>query len=331
MMRHVDRRRFLARTAGFLALPALARAEAPAVLHGAAPVERIGGRAFGTGWQITLPAGAVPDGLGESVSALLGKVDRQMSPWRPDSEVSRFNAAPLGGFGVSTDTARVAAAALSLAAASGGHFDPTVGPLVARWGFGPIAGDARPGWRGLAAGDAEITKQRNGLTFDPCGIAKGFALDRMAALLDVAGCADWLIDLGGELAARGRHPAGRSWQVAIEDPRPGAAGAAAGLRLDGMAVATSGDRTNGYDLAGRRFSHIIDPGAAEPVDTALASVSVLAADAMTADGWATALMAAGAEQGPRLARANGIAALFLVRDRGELHRTETGGIAAWLL
>lgn len=316
-----DRRRMLALTAAALAAPSLVLAAAPAL-------QQMGGRAFGAEWSLSLPAGRDASGMRPALQALLAETDRLMSPWRPDSEISRFNGAPRG-LAVAPETAMVARAALDLARASEGWFDPSVGPLVHRWGFGPIEGELS-GWAGLAAGDGGLTKDRAGLTLDPCGIAKGRALDLMADQLLAAGWTDFLVDLGGELAARGRHPSGRDWQLAIEDPRPGVPGAAALLRLDGLAIATSGTRAQGYDLAGRRFSHIIDPHRAAPVRGPLASVSVVAPRAMLADGWATALMAAGAA-GPALAQRRGVTALFLFRAGAGLRSQATGGFDRHLL
>lgn len=318
-----SRRLFLASAAAALAAPRLSLAAGPAV----AVLE---GAAFGTGWQVVLPPDAGTQGLRAPVEALLAGIDRQMSPWRADSDITRFNRAGAGGCPVPQETADVAAAALAIAAESGGRFDPSVGPLVARWGFGPIEGDERPDWRGLSAGDGHLGKTRAGLTFDLCGIAKGHALDRMAALLRDRGHGDFLIDLGGELAAGGRHPEGRPWRVAVEDPRPGTAGLAALLQSEGMAVATSGARAQGYELDGRVWGHIIDPASGEPVAEGPASVTVLAPTALAADGWATALAAAGG-QGPALAAERGIAALFLLRDGTGLRQVMTGDLARHLV
>ena len=327
-MRHTElmlsRRRLLA-----LGGSCMAALSAPGLLRAAAPVETLDGRAFATGWRVTLPAGSGAGALRAPIEALLAGIDAQMSPWRGDSDVSRFNAGPAGRRAVPAETARVAAAALGIAEASAGHFDPSVGPLVARWGFGPIAGDARPGWRGIAVEGDALVKDRDGLTLDLCGIAKGRALDRMAALLAEAGHGDFLIDLGGELLARGRHPSGRTWRVGVEDPRPDRAAPAAVLRLRDGAVATSGSRWNGYTLGGRRYSHIIDPQTGAPVAGSLGSVSVLAADAMTADAWATALMAAGAAA-PDLARRSEVAALFQYASEDGLRRLSTGGFGLHL-
>lgn len=298
---------------------------APSVLRAASPVQTLTGDAFGARWRVSLPDGARAGGLRARIAALLAQVDAQMSPWRADSEIGRLNASAEARRPVSVHTAQVSAAALRIAAQSGGHFDPTVGPLVARWGFGPITGATRPhGWQAVSVQGDEITRDAP-LTLDLCGIAKGHALDRVAALL-AADYGDFLIDVGGELTARGRHPSGRGWQIAVEDPR--GPGVAEVLALDGRAVATSGDGVNVHVTGGRRLSHIIDPDAGAPVAGPLASVSVVAGDAMTADGWATALFAAGTKAGPALAQARGIAALFLWRDATP--RRMTGGFERYL-
>lgn len=316
----LDRRRLLALGAACLAAPAVAR--------GAAPVGLLKGAAFGTGWRITLPAGVPTQDLRRHVETLIADLDLAFSPWRADSVLSRFNAGGALDMSVGADLAKVTQAALAIAAKSNGCFDPTVGPLVARWGFGPITqGAARPGgWRGLAADDRHLERVDTALTLDLCGIAKGYALDRLAALLMDIGHDDLLIDLGGELAARGRHPSGRVWQVGIEDPRPEVEGLAGRIGLDGVSVATSGIRANGYDIGDRRYSHIIDPMTQEPVEVALCSVSVVGSSAQDADAWATALMAAG-DKGPALARDRGITALFLFREGAGLRHVATGGIA----
>jgi Membrane-associated lipoprotein involved in thiamine biosynthesis len=316
----LDRRRFLA-----LGGAALLAGPATAARVGAAPVSELGGAAFGSTWSVTLPAGQATPRLHAQISELLDGLDRAFSPWRADSVIGRFNATEAQDFAVSEEIADVTRAALGIAEASGGRFDPTVGPLVARWGFGPIlTGEAQAeGWRGITAGTGHLAKAGRGLTLDLCGIAKGHALDRMVTLLREAGHDDFLVDLGGELVARGRHPSGRPWQVGVEDPRPEADGLYAALRLEEAAIATSGSRANGYDVGGRRYSHIIDPATGEPVATSLASVSVLMPTAREADGWATALMAAGAD-GPDMARRLGLSALFLIREETGLGAIATG-------
>jgi len=298
---------------------------APAYARGATPLTKLRGVAFGTNWSVSLPSGTDLSRLRGQLAALLDDVDMAFSPWRADSIVALFNVGASDDRAVTDEVVDVTRSALGIAEASGGRFDPTVGPLVARWGFGPIRkGEiVSNGWREIDAGDRHLFRKQPGLTLDLCGIAKGHALDRMVALLLDTGLDHFLVDLGGELAARGRNPSGRIWQVGVEDPRPSSTDFVGILLLDGMAVATSGDRINGYDLGDRRYSHIIDPARREPVESALASVSVLLSTGREADGWATALMAAGPE-GPELARRQNIPALFLFRDGNGLRRVATG-------
>ncbi len=291
-------------------------------------VETLSGRAFGTGWRVSAPEGQGLARLAPEIDALFARIDRQLSPWRPDSAISRFNAS--GTEGDNPALCHVASAAVEIAGPSEGAFDPTVGPLVARWGFGPVSGGA-PDWRALSVSAESITKQRADLTLDLCGIAKGWALDRAMALMGEAGFTDVLFDLGGELSARGHHPTGRDWRVAVDAPFPGAPSPAT-LRLpDGAAVATSGTGVQSYALGGRRYSHVIDPRAEAPVAGRLRAVSVVAPDAMSADGWATALLAAGEERGPGIARARNLAALFLLEDAGALRQVRTGAIDDMIL
>ncbi len=292
-----------------------------------AGVQVIGGGAFGTRWRLTLPQHAAGDALHLQITTLLAELDHLFSPWQPGSVLGRFNAGGGRAFAVPGEVALVTERALGLASASGGLFDPTVGPLVSRWGFGPIAGTApRHGWRSLSIEDGQILREDPAATLDLCGIAKGHALDRIAQTIKEAGCHDFLLDLGGELAARGAHPSGRPWQVAVENPLPQEQGPVAIVALKDRAIATSGDKVNGYDIGARRYSHIIDPARGEPVATHLASVSVIADTGLNADGFATALMAAG-EAGPALARRLGLDALFVFRgDAGRVGIT-TGDFA----
>ena len=292
-------------------------------------VRTVTGQAFGTGWGLTGASGSDLAALVPAIEATFAGIDLTMSPWRRDSTVSRFNA---GQGDIAADPALVSVtrAALDLAAASEGAFDPTVGPLVAHWGFGLIEG-GEPDWRGLSAGSGTLSKTHADLTLDLCGIAKGHALDRAAAIAREAGVQDVLLDLGGELVALGQHPAGRDWRVAVASPLPGGAPPAA-LRLPaGAACATSGLGQQGYTVGGRTYGHIIDPATGNPARGRLRSVTVVAEDAMTADGWATALFAAGEEAGQDLAAARGLGALFLVEMDGALHQRRTGRIAELLL
>ncbi len=317
-----DRRHFLALAgAAPLALPALARA---------AGTSTLGGHAFGSYWRLSLVGDG--EGLRESIEAIVRSVDRAMSPYRADSETSRFTASRSTDWvAVSPHTQSVVAAALAMARRSKGLFDPTVGPLVGRFGFGPIQGKRSGDHQQLAVGAGAIRKHDAGLSLDLCGIAKGHALDRIVAALDAKGLQSYLLEVGGEVFARGRHPAGRPWQVAIEDPRAEVSALARLVALDGHAIATSANKINGYDIGERRYGHIINPLTGSGIGTRLLSVSVVAPQAMLADGLATGMMAMGLEPAAAFAQEQGLDALLLVRDGKGLKSVMTGGMQARLL
>lgn len=324
MQRHLtSRRKALGLIGGAMAWPLAGRA--------AEPLDTLTGHAFGTTWRLTGDTSGNLESMRRDVGLLFAGIDHEMSPWRMDSTISNFNRMAPADMPVSPELARVAKAALKLAEDSGGVFDPTVGPLVARWGFGPIEGRHGSGWTGLTATENTIAKSEASLTLDLCGIAKGRALDRVSSLAKAQGAGNLLFDLGGELSALGRHPSGRAWRVAVENPVAGE-GAPAIIELPaGKSVATSGVRSQSYGLNGRTWSHIIDPSSETPAAGRLRSVTVLAEDAMTADGWATALFAAGDANGPALAEKRRIAALFLFEDGAALRQVRTGGIEDFLV
>ena len=294
-------------------------------------LEQVSGHAFGTTWRLLGPGSADFRPLAAEIEALFVAVDLAMSPWRPDSAITRFNTSAGQTAFQCPPLAEVASKALTIARASHGAFDPTVGPLVARWGFGPIDRGGAPDWRGITTQGRTLSKARGDLTLDLCGIAKGWALDRAADLLRAAGLGTFLMEVGGEFAASGTHPDGRPWRIAVDLP-PSSSASAPTLRLPpGAAVATSGTWEQSYELGAETYNHIIDVTTGRPLASALRSVTVVAEDAAMADGWATALCAAGEKEGPTLARANDIAALFLIERDGRVHPVATPPIREFLL
>ena len=304
-----------------------------ALLAGALPalaagVRVIGGPAFGTSWRVTLPEGTEESAVASAIRSIVDSVDAAMSPFRPDSEVSRFNASDSCDWqALSPETCAVVRQSLGVAARSGGAFDPTVGPIVGRYGFGPIREFSTGSFLDIAVREDAVKKSEPSLTLDLCGIAKGHALDRMVAALDGFRVTNYLIELGGEVFARGAHPDGRAWHVGVERPVPGPTALQRIVQLDGRALATSGDAVSGYTIAGRRYSHIIDPRRGAPADNGIASVSVFMPAAAMADALATALMAMAPEAGAAFADFEEIPALFVVREGGALREIMTGGFA----
>lgn len=290
-----------------------------------AEFRRYGGDTMGTYYQVTARC---PIDVGQQIETTLRQVNDEMSTYLPDSELSRFNSAPPGDWvPVSATLAEVVAAADLLSRESGGAFDVTVGPLVNLWGFGPDGAGAPPSDAAVAdtlAGvghrhlevrrDPPALHKTRALYVDLSAIAKGHGVDRVVTRLDEAGCADLLVDIGGEVRGRGSSPSGRPWRIGIEVPDPQQMGSVQRvIELEDAAVATSGDYRNFLEADGRRYSHTIDPRTGYPVEHTLASVSVVHGSAMWADGYATLLNVLGPEQGLAFAERAGLAAMFIER------------------
>ncbi|MGF7154148.1 thiamine biosynthesis lipoprotein [Novosphingobium gossypii] len=258
------------------------------------PVIELGGQTMGTSWRVRLgaPPGFDRAAVQRAIEARLEDILAQMSHWRADSLLGRFNRAPGGEwFTLPPDFAQVMEAALDVAERSAGAFDPAAGALVDIWGHGPVPATAPPtsaqivqartasGFVRLAY-DANTARlcQPGGVRLDLSGIAKGFAVDAVAALLAERGSEHALVEIGGELAGRGLKPDGEPWWVDLETPD--ATAAPFRIALHQLAVATSGDYVRGL--------HTIDPRSGLPVEHAMA-VSVVHTSAMLADAWATAL------------------------------------------
>ncbi len=288
-----------------------------------------------------LPGGVDPAEVRRSVAMALAEVDRNMSTYLVDSEVSRFNQSrSTDWFPVSKGLATVVAAALEIGRKTGGAYDITVAPLVNLWGFGPEGRRGEPppskeiehvrrrvGYRKLSVwlDPPALRKEIPELQIDLSSIAKGYGVDRAAQALERFGIQDYLIEVGGEVRTRGERPGGGPWRVAIERPhRRG--GIAEIVPLSGLAIATSGDYRNYFEKGGRRYSHTIDPRTGRPVQHHLTSVSVLHREAMWADGWATALMVLGEEEGFKLAERETLPALLMVKTPKGVRRLAT---SAW--
>jgi thiamine biosynthesis lipoprotein len=302
-----------------------------------------GGATMGTSYGVRisdLPTGIDTRELTAEIERRLEQINLQMSTYRADSELSRFNAGGDDGWvEVSPATRNVVDRALATSRLTRGAFDPTVGPLVDLWGFGPtgprahapgdkqIAGAmSRMGFSRIAASPTAtaLRKADPRLQVDLSGIAKGFGVDEVARLLDAVGIEHYLVEIGGELRSRGLNPNGEPWRVGVEKPGSGRQSVQTVVRLRDAALATSGDYRNFFEQDGQRFAHIIDPRSGRPVDHALASVTVLASSSMEADALSTALMVLGPKAGVELAERGAIAALFIAHDGQRLVETSTG-------
>ena len=256
--------------------------------------------------------------LQAEVEQRLKQVNRQMSHYQPDSELSRFNrAAAHTPFKVSPEFVRVVRFSLELDRRSEGAFDPTLAPVINLWGFGertdkravPPEAELRAalkkvGCRRLSVTpDDELVKDIPDLTINLSAIAKGFGVDEMASVLRRHGLTNFYVSISGETFTLGHNARNQPWQIAISAPvsnwRIGDP-VAATLSLSGRALSTSGDYQKFFfDARGRRLCHIFDPRTGWPVQHNLGGVSVVADNCMTADALSTTLFVLGAEAGLR--------------------------------
>lgn len=292
-------------------------------------VDTLGGISMGTTWSVRLLApGRDLRRLHAAIEAALARVVAQMSNWEPDSDISRYNRAPAGSWHRLPDEFwSVLDCALRIAEASNGAFDPSVGPLVDAWGFGPpgVCSETqaierhelsrRVDWRRIEVrADGNEMLQPGGLQLDLCAIAKGHAVDRVAGCLREEGVDNALVEVGGELYGMGRRADGRLWRVMVDDDGD----EERVIELDRRAIASSGDRWHRRDDGhGRVLSHSIDPRGGAPVEDAPRLVSVLADTAMEADAWATALTVMGARDGFDVACGKAMAVRFVDSDGRE--------------
>ncbi|MCC4605170.1 FAD:protein FMN transferase [Xanthomonas campestris] len=296
----------------------------------------LGGHSMGTTWSVKLVAPRSRDlhPLHARIQAALDRVVAQMSTWDASSDISRYNRLAAGHWQALPDAFHtVLRTALDIARASDGAFDPTVGPMVELWGFGANGGrrrvpspeqialvSLRCGWQRLEL-DGPRVLQPGAVALDLSGIAKGYGVDCVRHALVQADITSALIDVGGELFGYGRKPDGSTWRVLVESAPDEDAGAALPprvLALDGVAVATSGDRWHRFESDGLRYTHTFDPRTGAPIPHAPAAVTVLAADAMHADAWATAMTVLGTDAGLAYAHKAGLAVRFLTRHDGSL-------------
>ncbi len=282
----------------------------------------LSGPAFGSSWRLVLPY--TSENPRAVISNIVRNIDERMSPYRHETELGKFNSGLTST--VSDDTRLVVQAALDLAKISGGAFDPTSAPMGRKYGFGPAAISATvPAgmFSDVRVVGNKLEKFTPKLTLDLNGIAKGYALDQISAALDGL---DFLLELGGEVIARGRHPSGRQWYVGIE--RPGTNKIQRLLSTGNEVLATSGDAVQGYSVGGRKYAHVIDPRTARPLDNDVASVSVLAPSGMLADGLATAALVLGPDESHPLLKAYDAKALFLIRKENDFKEVSLGGFPA---
>lgn len=282
--------------------------------------------------------------LQSKIDGLLEQVNDQMSTYRPDSELSRFNQSREAiEFVPSKELIKVLKEAKRLGAMSDGYLDVTVGPLVNLWGFGPQAEPetvpdkekidrvrSQTGLGYLHISDTGMSKSLPELYVDLSTIAKGFGVDQVAELLEQQGVSHYLVEIGGEMRVSGVKASGKAWRIAIEKPVSNERAAQRIISVGDNAVATAGDYRNYYVRDGQRYSHLIDPKTGYPIQHNLVSVTVLHPSSMTADGLATAINVMGAKRGMAMARSHHLAVLLITKENGEFKEYTTPEFESFL-
>ncbi len=310
---------------------------------------RLSGKTMGTTWSVLLDGpreATVLEATRRDVEAVLASVNASMSTYDPTSELSRFNARELTTpLEVSAPLAQVLRDAQAVSVASGGAFDVTVGPLVEAWGFGARGRPKRVpsddevaallesvGAHRLSVDGGLVAKAHPKLQVDLSAIAKGYAVDQVSAALLARGERNHLVDIGGELTARGVNALGEPFRVGVEAPDPQQRRVLHTIALTDRSIASSGNYRNFYEVGGRRYAHTIDPSTGRPVQHPLVAVSVLDQRCAIADAWATALMAAGPQRAWALVERHRLDAMLLVeRPDGGIEERSTAGFEAALL
>ncbi|MFT5209148.1 MAG: thiamine biosynthesis lipoprotein [Flavobacterium sp.] len=285
------------------------------------------GSTMGTTYSIKI-SDAIEDTevLQNQIDALLLRINNLMSTYISDSELSKFNQSEMDiPFSLSTENVEVFAMAEKIHEQSKGQFDVTIGPLVNLWGFGPKKTEM------LVPGNEEIETAKNsvGMQYlqissdrvsktkavyvDLSAIAKGYGVDMIAELLNRKGIENYLVEIGGELRAKGVNDQGRYWRIAIEKPDVMQRIPYKSLELKNLGMATSGDYRNYFEVDGSRYSHTISPISGRPITHNVASVTVIDPSTAMADGYATAINVMGVDAGMKMSEELNLAVLMIIK------------------
>ncbi len=314
------------------------------------PIHTISGLTMGTTFSIKLllPGKDNPavNDLKTKIQKRLKTIESQLSAHKKSSEISHFNRfRGKDWFPVSLDIAKVVQYSLYISNLSNGAFDITAGPLVNLWGFGPerkIAPfpDSQVIQKtkkivsyknlGVRLSSPAIKKRISGLNCNLSAIAKGYGIDSIARLLDHNKINNYMVEIGGEVKAKGKKSENIPWRIGIASPSGKQAEIRKVITLYNMAVATSGDYQNYYKRQGRRYSHSIDPRTGYPIAHELASVTVVHESCMHADAMATAISILGPHDGYKLAVDQDLAVFFIIRQEKKFIERMTPGFNAIL-
>lgn len=310
---------------------------------------QLSGHTMGTTYHISyLPeANSKSDAaIKKAITERLEAIEDSMSTYRKNSEISRFNRLSVGkSLKVSEDFAAVFSLAKQVYQQSGQSFDPSIGPLVNLWGFGPkltvenfqntpseseiAKALAQLQFDKLSMRDSRLKKTAD-VYLDFSAIAKGYGVDVIAEVLKTHGVKNFMVEIGGEVQTAGHSARGDAWRIGIELPQQFQSDISGTLLLTDTSVATSGDYRNYYEVDGVRYSHTIDPRNGKPVRHKLSSVTVIHDSVALADAFATALTVLGEVEGKALADKLDLKALFIYKTQQGFDAYATQAIKPYL-
>lgn len=297
------------------------------------PYQIMTGETMNTYYRIKIRSPKENNLLHNSIKKELQRINEEMSVFDSNSELSLINKDDSGEWiELSEEMASIMKTAYNVYTKSNGYFDPTVGRLVDLWGFGTSKSSQRvpedelikntlknTGFDKLRFSNnfTRVKKTNSETKVNLSAIAKGYGVDRIAALLEANGYTDYIVEIGGEVKAKGdRSKETQGWNVAVVKPNTQTNENAYVVPLKDYAVATSGDYRNFFYYNDKKYSHTISPKTGYPVEHNLASATVFAKDCTTADALATAIMAMGEKQGLKFANDNKLFVILFIREDG---------------
>ena len=294
----------------------------------ASPVKSLSGWTMATRYNIRIATEkALPDQLQKNIDSKLVSINQKLSTYIDESEISRFNNANTAAFmPVSPDFMANYKISLEVHQLTAGAFDPTIGPVVELWGFSkaktpvPSLEAVKSTLKSLGIhkiqrqGSHRLSKTAPGIRLDFSGVAKGYAVDEVARLLEQNGFRDYLVEIGGEVRTSGHKPGKKPWALGIEAPSYSQRQLFTVIHLSGEAMATSGSYRNYREVDGKRLSHLIDPRTGMPSTHTTASVTVLDTRCSRADAIATGFIIMGHKEAMEIANQQNIPAYFIVKE-----------------
>lgn len=304
----------------------------------------IQGETMGTSWHLKVHDSPIEgNDIQIGLQAEIERINLEMSTYLDFSTLSRFNEQQDidTGIAISKDMQKVLEGARYVHQQTFGAFDVTIGSLVKLWGFGGNTKSEKPtpeeisevlstlGMAHIYVSDGKLFKIAPSVEVDLSAIAKGYAVDVGGEWLESQGIQNYLLEIGGEIRARGNKDSETPWIIGIEKPdsKNLQQKVHSTISLNNESLATSGDYRQYYEVDGKRISHTIDPRTGHPIDHNLASVSVIHESTMMADAWATAISVLGADEGMIIAKRHKLPVRMLIRTEDGFSLQESGDFA----